>query len=44
MDNIKVYNKFNNMGPGLILYNEIICSKSFIKGLKVPVASYTLFD
>lgn len=35
---------FNRFGVGLILYNEVICSKSFIKKIKVHIDTYNFMD
>jgi len=40
----KTINNFSRFGPGLILYNDIICSKSFIRKLDVYVDTYAFFD
>lgn len=40
----KTVNNFQRFGKGLILYNDIICSKSFIKKINVSVNTYDLLD
>lgn len=40
----KVISNFSRFGTGLILYNEIVCSKSFIKKINVYVDTYNFLD
>lgn len=40
----KIINNFNRFGTGLILYNDIICSNSFIKKINVNVCVYEFLD
>lgn len=40
----KTINNFSRFGTGLILYNEIVCSKSFIKKINVYVDTYSFLD
>ena len=40
----KSFNKFQRFGHGLVLYTDIICSRSFMNKLKVSIDTYTFFD
>lgn len=40
----KTVNNFSRFGTGLILYNDIICSRSFIKKIDSYVDTYTFLD
>lgn len=40
----KTVNNFSRFGTGLILYNDIVCSKSFIKKIESHVDVYTFLD
>ncbi len=40
----KTVNNFKRFGPGIILYNNIICSRSFLKKIEVNVDLYTFLD
>ena len=43
-DATKIYNKFNSLGFGIILYTDIICSRSFLKKINNSVKSYSFLD
>lgn len=40
----KTINNFKRFGQGIILYNNILCSKSFIKKIEIYVDIYTFLD
>lgn len=40
----KIIKKFQKFGPGLILYNDIICSESFIKKININIDTYEIFN
>ena len=40
----KTINNFGHYGSGLILYNDIICSRSFLKKVDVSVNTYDFLD
>ena len=35
---------FNKYGPGLLLYNEILCSKTFLRKININVKTYDFLE
>jgi hypothetical protein len=44
LSDIKKIEKYNKFGKGLILYTDIICSRSFLKKININVKTYDFFD